>query len=71
MYESCVVHEEASLLMGSLMVYLVGLLTIPLFKRIKHEIEIWRDNRATKQTTPTHVTNITLNDSVWVEEKGE
>ena len=59
MYESCVVHEEASLFMGSMVVYL------------KHEITIWKDNRSNIQSTPTHVTNITLNDSVWIKEKGD
>ena len=71
MYESCIVHEEASLFMGSMVVYLVGIVTVPLLKRIKHEITIWRNNRSNIQSTPTHVTNITLNDSVWVEEKGD
>jgi hypothetical protein len=68
---SCVVYEEASLFMGSMVVYLVGIVTVPLFKRIKNEITIWKNNRSSIQSNPTHVTNITLNDSVWVEEKGD
>ena len=68
---SCVVYEEASLFMGSMVVYLVGIVTVPLFRRIKNEITIWKNNRSNIRSNPTHVTNITLNDSVWVEEKGD
>ena len=70
MYDSCVVHEEASLFMGSMVVYFVGLTTVPIFKRIKSEITIWKNNRFNAKN-PTHITNITLNDSVWLEEKGD
>tara|TARA_R110002020_G_scaffold458166_1_gene675439 strand:+ start:517 stop:690 length:174 start_codon:yes stop_codon:yes gene_type:complete len=38
MYESCVVHEEGSLLMGSLIVYMVGLITIPFVAKLKTTI---------------------------------
>ena len=38
MYESCVVHDEGSLLMGSLIVYVVGLITIPFLVKLKTTI---------------------------------
>ena len=38
MYESCVVHDGGSLLMGSLLVYVVGLITIPLAVKLKTTI---------------------------------
>tara|TARA_R110002020_G_scaffold153171_24_gene332499 strand:- start:219 stop:392 length:174 start_codon:yes stop_codon:yes gene_type:complete len=35
MSESCVVYDGASLLMGSLIVYVVGVITIPLIVKLK------------------------------------
>ena len=38
MYESCVVHDEGSLLMGSLIVYVLGIITLPLLLKLSATI---------------------------------